>query len=168
MWKSDGSWWQFEPGFVARFRVDRLVRFELSTGDLLTRLSYKTGSPSNAWLEEFTNRVEAQLGEDDGGFWIGITYSIPFTHSASLGERATDSARNLDPRPRLNLDIGGVLTRQDWDFYAVYSIIDRGDFRQPATQLPILDGGFDQRQILLGVRHRFGKRSGSGRSEVAR
>jgi hypothetical protein len=30
-------------------------------------------------------------------------------------------------------------------------VIDRGDIANPATRLPILDGGFDQKQIMFGV-----------------
>jgi hypothetical protein len=30
-------------------------------------------------------------------------------------------------------------------------VIDRGDRTTPGTQLPILDGGFDQKQIIFGI-----------------
>ena len=41
-------------------------------------------------------------------------------------------------------------------------MIDRGDLANPATRLPILDGGFDQKQIVFGVvRHIEGKQPSS-------
>jgi hypothetical protein len=54
---------------------------------------------------------------------------------------------------------GGVLRVGDnrsWDLYAIYSWIDRGEADRPSTMLPIIDGGFDQQQVVLGVQHRFG------------
>jgi hypothetical protein len=48
--------------------------------------------------------------------------------------------------------MGTVLSLvKDWDIYADFAVIDRGDINNPATRLPILDGGFDQRQIIFGV-----------------
>ena len=38
------------------------------------------------------------------------------------------------------------------------AVIDRGDLGAPATVLPILDGGFDQKQLTLGVTYRSGQR----------
>lgn len=63
----------------------------------------------------------------------------------------------MDPNVRLCLELGGVVSPEDtnWDFYATYSIIDRGSVDAPGSTLPILDGGFDQRQWILGVQHRF-------------
>jgi hypothetical protein len=39
-----------------------------------------------------------------------------------------------------------------------FAVIDRGELSDPSTRLPILDGGFDQRQVIFGVtRHIEGK-----------
>jgi hypothetical protein len=38
-----------------------------------------------------------------------------------------------------------------WDVFAKVVIIDRGELGMSATQLPILDGGFDQHQLVLGL-----------------
>ena len=35
------------------------------------------------------------------------------------------------------------------------SIIDRGDAARPATRLPVLDGGFDQIQLSVGISRRI-------------
>jgi hypothetical protein len=42
-----------------------------------------------------------------------------------------------------------------WDVYASLTIIDRGELERPETTLPILDGGFDQQQLTIGVEYRF-------------
>jgi hypothetical protein len=62
----------------------------------------------------------------------------------------------LDPQPRLDLDIGtAVQLSADWDLSADLVILDRGDLSNPATRLPVLDGGFDQVQFIIGVSRRI-------------
>lgn len=93
------------------------------------------------------------------GGWLGAGYALPVFH------RGLDpvSGMALDPQPRLDIDIGnGVRLSDDWDLTASLSIIDRGDLGNPATRLPILDGGFDQIQILVGVSRRFGSKREPG------
>ena len=67
----------------------------------------------------------------------------------------------LDPSVQLGLYVGGVVSPRgsNWDLFVVYSFVDRGDLERPETTLPILDGGFDQRQLAIGVQHRFGAKS---------
>jgi hypothetical protein len=73
--------------------------------------------------------------------WFGFSYSLPLAHDGAM----------LDPQPRMDLSLGVVLSFVDhWDVFARYEIIDRGDTAMH-TQLPILDGGFDQRQIIFGA-----------------
>jgi len=50
---------------------------------------------------------------------------------------------------------GGVVTFDTWDLFAIYALVDGGEASRPRSTLPILDGGFAQRQITLGVRHRL-------------
>ena len=58
----------------------------------------------------------------------------------------------IDPQPRLDFHAGTVLSIvKEWDLFADFAVIDRGDVANPATRLPILDGGFDQKQIVFGV-----------------
>ena len=58
----------------------------------------------------------------------------------------------IDPQPRLDFHAGTVLSIvKEWDLFADFAVIDRGDLSNPATRLPILDGGFDQKQIVFGV-----------------
>jgi hypothetical protein len=85
------------------------------------------------------------------GAWGGVAYAVPVQHS---GNDPTTGIP-IDPQPRLDFHAGTVLSLvQEWDLYAEFAVIDRGDAMHPATQLPILDGGFDQKQIVFGiVRH---------------
>ncbi len=48
--------------------------------------------------------------------------------------------------------MGTVLSAvKKWDIYVDLAIVDRGDLANPATRLPILDGGFDQTQVIFEV-----------------
>ncbi|MEP6860787.1 MAG: hypothetical protein ABJE66_09220 [Deltaproteobacteria bacterium] len=82
------------------------------------------------------------------GAWVGIGYAIP-VQSSGL-DPTTGMA--LDPQPRLDFHAGAVLAiEKTWDLFADFAVIDRGDLANAATRLPILDGGFDQKQIIFGV-----------------
>jgi hypothetical protein len=62
----------------------------------------------------------------------------------------------LAPQPRLDLDIGNAVQLADnWDLAVDLAIIDRGDLASPATRLPVLDGGFDQIQLIVAISRRF-------------
>ena len=82
------------------------------------------------------------------GAWLGIGYAIP-VQSSGL-DPTTGMA--LDPQPRVDFHAGAVLAiEKTWDLFADFAVIDRGDLANAATRLPILDGGFDQKQIIFGV-----------------
>jgi hypothetical protein len=154
----DGSWWQVQPSLLAKPVVSRYVRFELALGYSATLLDIEQDRRP-FWLEEMVLHAETQIGGDDAAAWVGFDYSLPV---ASGPDNATSAShRFLDPSVGLGLHIGGVMTprRSNWDLFAIYSFVDRGNLENPATTLPILDGGFDQRQLAIGVRHRFGAKS---------
>ena len=82
------------------------------------------------------------------GGWVGVAYALPVL---SRGADPT-TGMDLDPQPRLDLRLGNVLSiTKEWDLFAEIAIVDRGDLSNPQTRLPILDGGFDQQQVMIGV-----------------
>ena len=63
----------------------------------------------------------------------------------------------IDPQVRSDVRIGAVVSLvKKWDVYAEYAVLDRGDNQAPRTMLPILDGGFDQQQLTVGIVRHFG------------
>jgi hypothetical protein len=103
----------------------------------------------SAFLTEVGVSTSALFRIPDGkwGAWGGISYAVPVQHSGI--DPTTGIA--IDPQPRLDFHAGTVLSLvKEWDLYADFAVIDRGD-ANPATRLPILDGGFDQKQIVFGV-----------------
>lgn len=100
--------------------------------------------------------AETQMGDQNASMWVGVNYAVPFVSRPRA--RAADPERGyLDPQVRLNLEAGGSLSlhSDDWNVYASYTIVDRGELDKPETTLPILDGGFDQHQIAIGVQYHF-------------
>jgi hypothetical protein len=88
--------------------------------------------------------------------WVGLNYAIPLIKAGNLPNAPTPIA--LEPSTRLDLQVGFVFRTgndEDWDLFAYYAWLDRGEGSRPETRLPILDGGFDQQQLVLGVGHRF-------------
>lgn len=113
---------------------------------------------SNAFITEVAMSTTALFHDPRGniGAWLGISYAVPVQSSGR--DPTTDLA--IDPQPRLNFHMGTVLSLvPKWDLFVDFAVIDRGDLGDRATRLPILDGGFDQKQILFGVTRRIeGKR----------
>lgn len=122
------------------------------------------GTPDSAFLTEVGVATSALFRIPDGkwGAWGGISYAVPVQHSGI--DPTTHIA--IDPQPRLDFHAGTVLSLvKEWDLYADFAVIDRGD-ANPATRLPILDGGFDQKQIVFGViRHIEGPKHDSSSSD---
>ena len=97
--------------------------------------------------------VLVRIPEGRWGGWLGAGYSVPLAHRG----RDPVSDMPLAPQPRLDLDLGSaVQLAARWDLSIELAILDRGDLDKPATRLPILDGGFDQIQITIGVTRRLG------------
>ncbi len=155
----DGSWVRQSIGLEIRKPIHEILTFDVSGGadtTVLLRHDHDGG-----WLTELGVQGSALFRDPWGkvGGWVGLGYAIPVSTRGS--DPTTGMA--LDPRARVDFRIGGVLSLVDhWDLFAELAVIDRGDHSMPATQLPILDGGFDQRQIMFGVtRHVKGKPAAS-------
>lgn len=153
---ADGVFYRAGPGLSWKPSVSHYLRFVLGAGNSWTILDYSDTAERAFWLGEVVTHAETQIGDDNASMWVGVDYAVPF--AARPRESAPDPVRGyLDPQVRLNLELGGALSlRADgWDVYASLAIIDRGELGRPETTLPILDGGFDQQQLTIGVEYRF-------------
>ncbi|HSD89957.1 MAG TPA: hypothetical protein VLB44_20640 [Kofleriaceae bacterium] len=113
-------------------------------------LSAPETTKSTAFITELAVTTTALFREPHGkwGGWIGLSYAVPVQSS---GKDPT-TERTIDPQPRLDFHMGTVLALvPKWDLFVDFAVIDRGELADPATRLPILDGGFDQRQVIFGV-----------------
>lgn len=93
--------------------------------------------------------------QDAFGLWFGADMGFPVSHSGKL----MDGTR-FDPQSRVDVDVGMVYSLVDnWDVYMQAAIVDRGDLAAPATELPILVGGSDQRVVTFGITRHFGEQN---------
>ena len=145
-----GYWGAATATINARKRLHSIMTFEGALAGTGTYLLPSSETRDPAWLVE-TSVAGSVLFRDPYGHvggWVGVGYSLPIADKGR--DPLTDTA--LDPQPRIDLHLGGVVSIVDqWDLFADYAVIDRGDMGAMATRLPILDGGFDQRQLIIGL-----------------
>ncbi|HLU67931.1 MAG TPA: carboxypeptidase-like regulatory domain-containing protein [Kofleriaceae bacterium] len=106
----------------------------------------------DAWFSEALAAANILLHTPRGEFggWVGFELRFP------LADGAGDMGPALDPQTRANFRVGTVYSvARSWDLWVELAVIDRGDASEPATMLPVLSGGFDQRQLVFGVVRRF-------------
>ncbi len=142
---------------------ETIAAFDITGGVDGLGLSAPNGAGMNAFLTEISTQTSVQFREPTGhwGAWLGIAYAVPVQHSGA--DPTTGVA--IDPQPRLDFHLGTVLSLEHkWDLFADFAVVDRGDIQNPATELPILDGGFDQKQIVFGVTRHIDAPTHSSRS----
>ena len=163
----NGSVWSAAPGFAAKWALDRDARVLLSLANDFTALDGSGQLGARSWLDEVALGGEVQFGHREAAAWVGVDYAVPL---AKHGDQPLSPAPlALHPTVRLDLQVGGVVRvgdHDDWDLFAYYAWIDRGTLGHPATLLPVLDGGFDQHQVVLGVHHRFGHHHSGAYEEI--
>jgi hypothetical protein len=145
-----------------KHRLNEIVTFGLSLGaDAIAIRSPNAiaarggGVDAQPWLAEVGGHASVLVRVPEGvwGGWIDLGYAVPVAH----GGVDPVSDMPLQPQPRFDIMLGTAVQLADqWDLACTLTILDRGDASNPATELPILDGGFDQIQIMLGVSRRFG------------
>jgi hypothetical protein len=151
-----GWWWGFQPGLVGKFAIDDDTRFELGVFDTFTELELRPSTAQRFYVNEVGARVQLQVGDHHGGGWLGFDYHVPVASNPDDNAPDADTGEFLHPAVRLGVQVGGVVVLDEWNLFAIYSIVDRGELEHPETTLPILNGGFDQTQICFGVQRRFG------------
>lgn len=153
----DGLWGDGGTAVVYRAHPDETLSFQASAGAQATALRFDDAP--DAWLTEATAGGSIMFRAPNGfvAAWVGANLAVPVVAS-----------RTLDPNTRLDVTIGSVYAvARDWDVYAEASILDRGDAGMAETMLPILDGGFDQRQMTVGIVRRFDRKTSRRGSDDA-
>ncbi|MEZ4462446.1 MAG: hypothetical protein R3E66_22530 [bacterium] len=142
-----GGWTSAQLGLGWRYAVNPYMVFDGGVHGRGTALFIEDEAP---WFGEVATNVQLVLPNPGiAAFWCGVEFTFPVASNAT-------TSLPIDPQTRANVMVGGVLSFvDDWDIYATYAFIDRGDLVDPATTLPILDGGFDQQQLTVGVAYRF-------------
>lgn len=152
-----GWWGDASAGVVHRSRIEDFIAFQVGAGGLATLVS--ASDTPRKWQADATGLAELTFHTPRGewALWFGTELAFPVAHADAI-----------DPSTRLDLTIGTVYSAvRDWDLYAELTYRDRGTTRMPATILPIIDGGFDQRQIVVGITRRFTPARGASRWVLA-
>jgi hypothetical protein len=140
---------------------DDFLAFDVAAGIDGLGLSARDSTQSSAFITELAINTSAMFRVPNGkwGGWVGIGYAVPVQAS---GHDPTTEIK-IDPQPRLDFHMGSVLALvPKWDLFVDFAVIDRGELTDPSTRLPILDGGFDQRQVIFGVTRHIESKSARG------
>lgn len=146
-----GLWTEGGVGIQHRSHIEQLLAFQVGASASATTVHHD--EMPVAWQADLSGSAELVFHTPRGewAMWGGMALSLPTVHSDGL-----------DPSTRLDLRIGTIYSAvQDWDLFAEFVIRDRGTTDMPGTVLPIADGGFDQRQIVVGITRRFTERGRS-------
>jgi hypothetical protein len=157
-----GKWTQQALTLQWRKPVAEILTFDVGAG--MDAIGIDAPRSTSAFLTEVAVTGSALFREPHGhwGAWVGMGYAVPVTASGTDPTTGLD----IDPQPRLDFKIGTVISLNRWDIFAELAIVDRGDLSNPATRLPVLDGGFDQKQVIMGVtRHIDWKRKSRRRDD---
>jgi hypothetical protein len=159
--RDDGAWGAASLGMDVREYVDRDRRWLAFAGTLGATggRTLAAGGDSVPWL------VEAQAGgavhitamDDDGNDGLGLAAGIDFAYPVLHGGRAfwVDGAPELRPQTRADLHVATYATLSTgWDITIKLLFLERGDANVPETILPVLSGGYDQTQLVVGVTYR--------------
>lgn len=152
----DGMWGSAGAGVVHRSHIEELLAFQVGAGASATAL--RRDGMANDWQADVLGSSELVFHTPRGewALWGGLGLALPAVHS-----------EGITPSTRLDVTVGTVFSAvRDWDLYAVFTLRDRGTTDMPGTVLPIADGGFDQKQVIVGITRRFTER-GSSRWAIA-
>jgi hypothetical protein len=144
-----GEWGSGSLGVQARKSIHEVVVFQGSVSGAGTGLRFDEGPEEKAWLAEASvvGELIFRTPRNEVAFWMGTQFHFPV---------ASDPPEVLDPDPRVSFHLGLVLAFvEDWDLVSELVFWDRGDVEVAGTTLPILDGGFDQRQLIFSISRRF-------------
>ncbi len=153
-----GYWSEADALLEARKSIHDTVVFQGAIGGSATGLFFDRDTEEAFWLTEIATDGQIVFREPSGTVagWLGTQFRFPVASNPDPSAPDPESGLAIAPATRLNFEIGCVLSYiDDWDLFAVFSVLDRGDAENPETTLPILDGGFDQQQLMIGVTRRF-------------
>lgn len=150
----NGVWSGGGLGLQARKSLDDTLLIEGGMGGSVTAL-FEDDRDTTSWVSELTTHGEMIFRVPNGMMagWLGAEFRFPVAHDSSM---STSGVAAYAPQTRVNVQIGMVLSYiPNWDIYGKIEIVDRGDFVDPTTTLPILEGGFDQQHLVIGLTRRF-------------
>jgi hypothetical protein len=158
----DGYWLVGEAALQYRVNLaEQTLFWENALGATYTRLFPDEPVDKSFWQTELLTQSGIAVREKKGIFatWLAFTFHFPLARRPKPSSPDPASGRALDPQTRVGVAFGMLLgISKSIDLFLELSVLDRGDFDDPRTTLPILSGGFDQNRIVFGFNRRFGAR----------
>lgn len=156
-----GFWASADAAAQYRYELQDVLFFESSLGFAHTHLFFKEDVGRKYFLDEVFTTVGLALRDPDHGkfgVWLNFDYYYPIFSRPTNGNPDPVTLGSIDPQPRVNMHLGalGAIT-DNVSLFVDYSILDRGDLETANTTLPVLNTGFDQRQIIFGFMRHFGR-----------
>jgi hypothetical protein len=148
-----GFWGSAGTGAVHRSHIEKFIAFQVGGGALATAVDQDR--MERKWQADavLSSELVFHTPRGEWAMWGGVEMAFPVVH-----------ADTIDPSSRLDVTLGTVFAAvRDWDLYAELTIRDRGNTMMPETVLPIADGGFDQKQLVVGITRRFTPARGATR-----
>ena len=146
----NGTWGAGTLGFQGRKAIHETIVFQGSVGGLGTHL-WLDEPKEKAWLAEVgaVGEMIFRTPHNEVAVWFGTQFWFPV---------ASDPSAIIDPETRVSFHMGLVLAYVDkWDIVFETIFNDRGDVEEPGSTLPILEGGFDQTQLVFSISRRFAR-----------
>jgi hypothetical protein len=159
----DGSWVIGEV--AAQYKRDlaeKALFWESTVGGTYTTLFPDAPVTKSFAIAELLTETGIAVRDPKGSFATWLTFGFHFPIVSRPSPDAPDPAtmRALDPQTRVGVSFGMLVgVPKGPDLFIELSVLDRGDPSNPQTTLPILNGGFDQKQIIFGFNRRFGERA---------
>jgi hypothetical protein len=127
-------------------------------GDMTT---YKLRNAADrTWLDDVFVDGEVAIHDPDAeccAAWLGVRFAFPVLQRPTESSPDPATGGFLAMRPWTTFRFGGTLSYiDDWDLWSELDVTSRGDLTKPGTTLPILDGGFSQSILEIGVTRHFG------------
>ncbi len=155
----DGYWLTADWAVQYKRALHEVMFMETAVGSTYTQLFYDQDVDRTFWLAEIFSQLSLALREPKGHFsaWITFSFHFPVIGRPKASNPDPISGLSLDPQTRVGFSLGGLVAlSKTLDIFVEWSILDRGDLFDSTTTLPILNGGFDQQQLVFGFMRRFG------------
>jgi len=154
-----GWWLGGNAALQYKLALEKVLFFEAALGWGHSQLLFDEDTDGAFFLDEIFTQVGIALRDPKNGHfgaWLMFDYFVPVLSSPDTADPV--SGGFLDPQPRVNFHLGGLIgVSESVDLFIEWSILDRGEIESGPTTLPILNGGFDQKQLLFGFMRRFGR-----------
>lgn len=149
-----GSWGRIRSGLRWSRRLSTSVGIRSGLGVAATMLMLTDDRRFRQADVEASTRLSLHRSRSQLFSWIKIGYSAPLAYDDDV--IAPVLGVPFTPVRRIHGEIGlAVTVVSGWDVFARVSAMTGSDLDSPGAMLPIVDGGFEQRQFMFGLKRRY-------------